>query len=119
MHGLIVYHIPVIILNVNRNALTDHLRIIKSVYFRQYRAQRDHVRRGGGYCPRVLGHQVAGMRILHIYLSVSGNCLTWSMSVSCISCQVENGIIKNWEDMEHLWNYTFFEKLVVRLHACL
>ena len=28
--------------------------------------------------------------------------------------QVENGIIKSWEDMEHLWNYTFFEKMVVR-----
>jgi actin-related protein 2 len=26
---------------------------------------------------------------------------------------VENGIIKNWEDMEHLWNYTFFEKLCI------
>ena len=29
-------------------------------------------------------------------------------------CQVENGIVKSWDDMEHLWNYTFFEKLVVR-----
>lgn len=26
---------------------------------------------------------------------------------------VENGIVKNWDDMEHLWNYTFFEKLQV------
>lgn len=26
---------------------------------------------------------------------------------------VENGIIKSWEDMEHLWNYTFFEKMVI------
>lgn len=24
---------------------------------------------------------------------------------------VEEGIVKNWEDMVHLWNYTFYEKL--------
>jgi len=28
--------------------------------------------------------------------------------------QVECGIVKNWEEMEHLWNYTFYEKLQVR-----
>ena len=26
---------------------------------------------------------------------------------------VENGIVKNWDDMEHLWNYTFYEKLQI------
>jgi actin-related protein 2 len=26
---------------------------------------------------------------------------------------MENGIVKNWEDMQHLWNYTFFEKLKI------
>ena len=26
---------------------------------------------------------------------------------------MEHGIIRNWEDMQHLWNYTFFEKLRV------
>lgn len=26
---------------------------------------------------------------------------------------VENGIIKNWDDMELLWNYTFYEKLQI------
>ena len=26
---------------------------------------------------------------------------------------VENGIVKNWEDMEHLWNYTYFDKLKI------
>jgi actin-related protein 2 len=26
---------------------------------------------------------------------------------------VENGIVRNWDDMEHLWNYTFYEKLVI------
>ncbi len=32
-------------------------------------------------------------------------------------CQIENGIVKNWEDMEHLWNYTFYEKLQVLTHS--
>jgi hypothetical protein len=27
--------------------------------------------------------------------------------------QVENGIVRNWEDMEHLWNYTFYDKMQV------
>lgn len=26
---------------------------------------------------------------------------------------MENGIIKNWEDMHHLWNYTFYEKMKI------
>lgn len=26
---------------------------------------------------------------------------------------MENGIVRNWEDMEHLWNYTFYEKLQI------
>ncbi len=30
-----------------------------------------------------------------------------------IKYPVENGIVKNWEDMEHLWNYTFYEKLQI------
>ena len=29
--------------------------------------------------------------------------------------QVENGIVKDWNDMEHLWDYTFYEKLKVEL----
>lgn len=34
-----------------------------------------------------------------------------------IKYPVENGIVRNWEDMEHLWNYTFYEKLQVRSHS--
>lgn len=26
---------------------------------------------------------------------------------------MEHGIVKNWEDMRHLWNYTFDEKLKI------
>lgn len=28
-----------------------------------------------------------------------------------VSYPMENGIIKNWEDMEHLWDYLFYERL--------
>ncbi|KAI7364256.1 Actin-related protein [Hortaea werneckii] len=30
-----------------------------------------------------------------------------------ISYPMENGIVKRWEDMQHLWDYTFFEKMNV------
>ncbi|KAM5455052.1 Actin-related protein 2 [Microsporum canis] len=30
-----------------------------------------------------------------------------------ISYPMENGIVKNWEDMQHLWNYTFYEKMKI------
>lgn len=30
-----------------------------------------------------------------------------------IAYPLSNGIVKNWDDMEHLWNYTFFEKLQI------
>jgi actin-related protein 2 len=33
-------------------------------------------------------------------------------SLEC-SYPVENGIVKDWNDMEHLWNYTFYEKLKI------
>jgi actin-related protein len=26
---------------------------------------------------------------------------------------MENGIVKNWEDMQHLWNYTFYDKMKI------
>lgn len=28
-----------------------------------------------------------------------------------MSYPMENGIVRNWEDMNHLWDYTFFERL--------
>lgn len=27
--------------------------------------------------------------------------------------QMENGIVKKWDDMQHLWNYTFYEKMKI------
>jgi len=26
---------------------------------------------------------------------------------------MENGIVKKWEDMQHLWNYTFYDKMKI------
>src|SRR5438034_3880831 len=26
---------------------------------------------------------------------------------------MENGIVRNWEDMQHLWNYTFYDKMKI------
>jgi actin-related protein 2 len=30
-----------------------------------------------------------------------------------VSYPMENGIVKKWDDMQHLWDYTFFEKMKV------
>lgn len=30
-----------------------------------------------------------------------------------ISYPMENGIVKKWDDMQHLWDYTFYEKLKI------
>jgi len=30
-----------------------------------------------------------------------------------LSYPMENGIVRNWEDMEHLWSYTFYDALKV------
>jgi len=35
-----------------------------------------------------------------------------------ITYPLDNGIIRNWEDMEHVWNYTFSEKLHVTPKDC-
>lgn len=29
------------------------------------------------------------------------------------SYPVENGVVRNWDDMEHLWNYTFYDRLQI------
>ncbi|KAG9284659.1 hypothetical protein G9A89_004701 [Geosiphon pyriformis] len=39
-------------------------------------------------------------------------------SILQMSYPMENGIIKKWEDMKHLWNYTFYEKLKVDPREC-
>lgn len=34
-----------------------------------------------------------------------------------ISYPMENGIVKKWDDMQHLWDYTFYDKLKVDTHG--
>mmetsp|Transcript_22283 Transcript_22283/g.22455 ORF Transcript_22283/g.22455 Transcript_22283/m.22455 type:complete len:395 (+) Transcript_22283:53-1237(+) len=31
-----------------------------------------------------------------------------------VAYPIDNGIVRHWEDMEHLWNYTFFDKLKIK-----
>ena len=35
-----------------------------------------------------------------------------------ITYPLDNGIVRNWEDAEHVWNYTFMEKLKVNPREC-
>lgn len=35
-----------------------------------------------------------------------------------ITYPLDNGIVRNWDDMMHVWNYTFFEKLKVDTKQC-
>ena len=30
-----------------------------------------------------------------------------------VNYPMENGIVRNWDDMKHVWNYTFHEKLKI------
>lgn len=35
-----------------------------------------------------------------------------------VSYPMENGIVRNWDDMKHIWDYTFNEKLQVNTKEC-
>jgi actin-related protein 2 len=35
-----------------------------------------------------------------------------------ISYPVDNGIVRNWEDMYHLWDHTFYEVMKVKPEEC-
>lgn len=35
-----------------------------------------------------------------------------------LSYPMENGVIRNWEDMEHLWNHTFHDVLKINPQEC-
>lgn len=36
-----------------------------------------------------------------------------------ISYPMDNGIVRNWDDMYHLWDYTFYEKLKINPKECM
>lgn len=35
-----------------------------------------------------------------------------------VNYPMENGIVRNWDDMKHVWNYTFHEKLKIDTKDC-
>ena len=35
-----------------------------------------------------------------------------------VNYPMENGIVRNWDDMKHVWDYTFNEKLKVDTKGC-
>lgn len=35
-----------------------------------------------------------------------------------ITYPLENGIVKDWNDIDHLWDYTFQQKLNINPHDC-
>ena len=35
-----------------------------------------------------------------------------------VSYPMENGIVRNWDDMKHVWDYTFNEKLKLDTKNC-
>lgn len=35
-----------------------------------------------------------------------------------VNYPMENGIVRNWDDMLHVWDYTFNEKLKVNTKEC-
>ncbi|KAJ9638826.1 Arp2/3 complex subunit, actin nucleation center [Coniosporium tulheliwenetii] len=43
----------------------------------------------------------------------SGAHPTTALADSRHQLQMENGIVKRWDDMQHLWDYTFFEKMQI------
>jgi len=55
--------------------------------------------------------KVQGLEIKEIMV---GDEASIARSMLKISYPLENGIVKNWEDMEHVWDYTFKEKLQVK-----
>jgi len=55
--------------------------------------------------------KVEGVEIKDIMV---GEVASKLRSMLQLSYPMENGIVRNWEDMEHLWNHTFYEVLKVK-----
>lgn len=76
--------------------------------------------------PRSIFPSMVGRPILRAEEAVSDNVFLKEIMVGdeasapgvrhSLECTypVEEGIVKNWEDMHHLWNYTFYEKLGIQ-----
>ncbi|KAG2046150.1 Actin/actin-like protein, partial [Suillus hirtellus] len=46
-----------------------------------------------------------------------GNEVAKTRNYLQVTQPMEHGIVHNWKDMKHLWDYTFDEKLKVDLHG--
>ncbi|RKO85158.1 actin-related protein 2 [Blyttiomyces helicus] len=62
----------------------------------------------GSNFPHAIFPAVVGRPILHIMVGDEAAALR---SMLQMSYPMENGIVRNWDDMHHLWEYTFKEKL--------
>merc|ERR1711998_252169 len=50
-------------------------------------------------------------------IMVGEDCSAARQFLEC-TYPVENGIIRSWEDMNHLWDYTFYQKLKIDPKDC-
>jgi len=51
------------------------------------------------------------MYTLYIQDLMVGDEASQLRSMLEVNYPMENGIVRNWDDMKHIWNYTFKEKL--------
>ena len=51
------------------------------------------------------------MYALYIQDLMVGDEASQLRSMLEVNYPMENGIVRNWDDMKHIWNYTFKEKL--------
>ena len=47
------------------------------------------------------------------HVRASGDEAAAARTMLQVSYPMENGIVKKWDDMQHLWDYTFYEKMKV------
>ncbi|CEO98710.1 Actin-related protein 2 [Plasmodiophora brassicae] len=76
----------------------------------------------GSNFPKVVFPSMVGRPLLRYEEKVSNieikdvmcgdECAQLRSMLEC-SYPVENGIVRNWDDMQHLWNYTFYERLQI------
>ena len=52
--------------------------------------------------------KVGDMQVKDLMVGDEASQLRWMLEVNY---PMENGIVRNWDDMKHVWNYTFHEKL--------
>ena len=56
--------------------------------------------------------------VVHLKDLMVGDEASQLRSMLEVNYPMENGIVRNWDDMIHVWNYTFKEKLKVDPRSC-